>query len=117
MAQDNLEEGANYFEKAIESSPEEEIIRLDYGDAMVEKNEWTAAENIMLETIEKFPESAIACFRMAAYLYLQGKNKEASYFFEEAMMMDFEKHASVFEQFPELKDNAEIISLIHFYGQ
>ncbi len=117
MAQDNIEEGTNYFEKAIETSPEEEIIRVDYADAMADKKEWATATNIILETIEKFPGSAIACYRMAAYLYLQKKNKEASYFLEEAMLMDYEKHPSVFEQFPELKDNAELLSLIHYYDQ
>lgn len=117
MAQDNIGEGAAFFQKAIESSPEEETVRIDYADAMAEKKELEESVNIIQSALDKFSSNAALYYRMAAYLYLLSKSKEASYFFEEALMMDFEKHNSVFDQFPELKTNPDILMLIDMYAK
>jgi len=117
MAQGSIEKATYYFEKAIQSSPDEEIIRIDYADAMAEKKEYLFAEAIIIEALEKFQSSATLHFRMAAVLYLQGKSREASYFLEEGLLLDYEKNTTMLEQYPQLRENSELMALIDFYHQ
>ncbi len=108
--------GAECYEKAIESSPDEESIRMDYGDALAESGHFETASEVILKAIEDLGPGPNLYYRMAAFLFLRGKNKEGAFFLEEALTMDYDKHVHVLEQYVELKDNTEFIKLINLYS-
>jgi tetratricopeptide (TPR) repeat protein len=114
--EDMLDRGAKYYEKAIESSPEEESIRIDYADALAEKGQYEMASDVIMKGIEQIAPSAGLYYRMAAMLYIRGRNKDGAFFLEEALTMDFDKHNGMFEQYPELSENKEITTLINLYN-
>jgi tetratricopeptide (TPR) repeat protein len=114
--EDMLDRGAKYYDKAIESSPDEESIRIDYADALAEKGEYETASEVIMKGIEQIAPSAGLYYRMAALLYIQGRNKDGAFFLEEALTMDFDKHNGMLEQYPELNNNLEITTLINLYN-
>ncbi len=114
--EDMLDKGSKYYNKAIESSPEEESIRIDFADAVAEKGQYESASEIIMKGIEQIAPSPNLYYRMAAFLYIRGRNKDGAFFLEEALTMDFDKHNGMLEQYPELIENKEISTLINLYS-
>ncbi|MFW5708237.1 MAG: tetratricopeptide repeat protein [Bacteroidota bacterium] len=114
--EDMIEEGCHYYEKAIGTSPVEESLYIDYADALAEKEEYKKAEETLVTGIEEINPTHGLYYRMAAMMYLQGKNKEAAFFLEEALSMDFDKHDAMLDQYPQLRNIPEIANLINLYS-
>jgi uncharacterized protein (TIGR02996 family) len=108
--------GSSYYDKAIASSPDEESIRIDYADALAEQGEYDQAAEVIKKGIEQIAPTPAMFYRMAAFLYIKGKNKDGAFFLEEALSMDFDKHHGMFEQYPQLLENKEINTLINLYS-
>jgi uncharacterized protein (TIGR02996 family) len=111
-----LDEAATCYEKAIASNPEEETVRIDYADALAEKGLLANAADVIMNAIGQIAPSASLYYRMAAILYKSDKNKEGAFFLEEALVMDYDKHNGMLEQYPELSEHKEIQTLINLYG-
>ncbi len=114
--ENKLELAISCYEKAISTTPGEESLRIDFADALAEKEHYNNAADVIMKAIEEIAPGSNLYFRMAAMLYLQGKNKEAGFFMEEALTMDYEKHTHMLEQYPQLNDNQNIIKLINLYS-
>jgi tetratricopeptide (TPR) repeat protein len=111
-----LDEASVSYEKAIASSPSEESIRIDFADALAEKDLVSTAIEVLSNGIEHIGPTAGLYYRMAGVLYLKGRTKDGAFFLEEALTMDFDKHEALLEQYPELTENREIQNLINLYS-
>jgi len=110
------EAAAAAYEKAIASSPDEESIRMDYADALAENGFYENASEVLMKGIEEIAPSANLYYRMGALLFLRSRNKDGAFFLEEALTMDFDKHQSMLEQYPELNNNQDVLHLINLYN-
>ncbi len=113
---DELEKAGYYYEKAMESSPEDEALRLDYADGLIEKEQLEEAAEVVHEGIEKLGSLSSLYYKMAAILFMQGRNKDASFFLTEALLLNYDNHGPMLEQHPSLKDNPHVIELLNHYG-
>ncbi len=111
-----MDKAADLYHKAIATSPEEESVRIDFADGLAEREAYDAAAEVIMKAIEEIAPGPNLYYRMAALLYLQGKSKEAAFFMEEALTMDFDRHTAMLEQYPQLKNNPAINKLINFYS-
>jgi tetratricopeptide (TPR) repeat protein len=114
--EDMIDKAIFHYNKAIETSPEEESLRIDLADALAEKEQYKEASEVIMNAIEQIAPSANLYYRMAALLYLRGKSKDGAFFMEEALSMDFEKHTAMLEQYPMLIEHPGVMKLINLYG-
>ncbi len=112
-----MEQGKESYSKAVEITPEDETLRIDYAEALAEKGYFDDATDVLLKAIEHLGPLASLYYRMAAMLYLKGRSKDAEFFLEEALSTDFEKHIGFLEQFPELQNNKSVLMLIDAYSK
>jgi len=103
------------YNKVLELNPENEEIYLDFSALYYEQGEIETALEIICEGIEKQSKNALNIYRIVFYLIENGNEKEAYSLFEMGLNMDFEKHTSLFEFVPELKNNDRLIELIEMY--
>jgi len=112
-----VEKGKASYSKALELAPEDESLRIDFAEALAEKGFYENATDVLLKAIEEMGPLASLYYRMAAMLYLRGRNRDAEFFLEEALCSDFEKHKSFLEQFPELQNNLSVLKLVNLYSK
>ena len=64
------------------------------------------------EGIEELPEEAELYYRLVVYLIKTGKYKEAFTYLENALTLDFDRHALLYELMPELKKQKAVFKII-----
>lgn len=114
--EDQIGKASDLYEKAISTSPEEESVRIDFADGLAEREAYDTAADVIMKAIEEIGPGPNLYYRMSALLFLQGKNKEAAFFLEEALTMDFDRHGAMLDQYPQLKNHSEINKLINLYS-
>lgn len=113
--ENDIENASLCYEKAIDSNPDEETVRQDFSDALGEKLLYKRSCEVVMKAIEDIGPTAGFYYRMAALLYLRGRNKEGAFFLEEALSMDHEKHVLMFDLYPKLLEIQQITNLINIY--
>ena len=103
------------YQKVIESDQSNKMIWLDYSSIYNELGEYDKAINILSEGIKLFPNMAELQYRLSIYLFNKGRLKEAYVIMDKALQLDADKHTTLFEYQPELKNIPEIIDLISNY--
>ena len=73
-----------------------------------------AVESLM-EGIKYHPDNAEINYLMSAYLYSMGKKQEAITYLHRALDLDFDKHSTIYEFLPQLKDNLGLAEIIEAY--
>jgi tetratricopeptide (TPR) repeat protein len=73
------------------------------------------AIEIIEEALDKNNNSASLWFRLAGYLYKNGKVRQAYVFIEKALNMDFNRYEELVAYLPELEKEIRFIELLEIY--
>jgi tetratricopeptide (TPR) repeat protein len=111
-----LEEALTAYQRVTEIEPDNPEIWLEYSDLLSSRfGKMEEAIAILLKGIENLPAKPDLFYRLGAYYMLSGRQQQAFKTFGEALKMDFDGHAEIFEYKPELRLNADILHLIDTY--
>jgi tetratricopeptide (TPR) repeat protein len=69
----------------------------------------------MIKGIEHQPQNAEFYYRLAGYLMMKGREKEAILNFEIAVQINYDDYYLLFDFYPELADNARFNELLNIY--
>ncbi len=103
------------FRKALLINPEEKNIWLNYAEACVFEGQKQKAVKILYEAHEKLPGESSILYKVSQYLFQQGKNQEASFFLEEALIINYEAHKNLVNSYPAILNNSTFVQLIELY--
>ncbi|MFO7999285.1 MAG: tetratricopeptide repeat protein, partial [Bacteroidales bacterium] len=109
------EEAAAAYEKALELDPNDQDTWLEYADIVASDNHLEDASEIMRRGNLAIPGNASLIYHLSAYLFLAGKEREGSYYLEEALTKDFPEHAKLLEKFPRLLMLPSFMDTIELY--
>lgn len=73
------------------------------------------AVKILNTAMLQLPENALFPYHMAACLWMLGKTRESYTYLEDALVRNYSKHSYLFDFFPELKKNNDLIAIIEQY--
>jgi tetratricopeptide (TPR) repeat protein len=90
-------------------------ILLDISEVLFDSGKADVAILTTSKGIEEQPENISLYYRLAALLYLTGKEKESLVVFEQAVSLDKEGVAEFFDFDTTLKDKAEFIEILNHY--
>lgn len=113
----NVVSAITAFIKASEIEPEISEIWLDWSFIISEQGDYDKALQIIEFGIDALPEDASLYYRAVVYLIKASKYKEAFLYLENALTLDFEKHAELFEFFPELETQKAIMKIIDQFSE
>jgi tetratricopeptide (TPR) repeat protein len=68
--------------------------------------------NVLLEGFDELPDNAELYYRMTVYLIEAGKFKEAFNYLENALILDFDGHATLYEFFPQIETQKALFKII-----
>lgn len=103
--------------KASEIEPEIQEIWLDWSFIVSEQGDYERATEIIEQGMDHMPENASLIYRAVVYLIKASKYKEAFIYLENALTLDFEKHAELFEFFPELETQKALMKIIDQFSE
>ncbi|MCC7302766.1 MAG: tetratricopeptide repeat protein [Bacteroidia bacterium] len=106
------EEAEGAFKKVIDLDPENTEVWMDYADLMFEQKMDEDAIGILSEGIKHHPDNAELQYRMAACLMNLGERQEGMKFLQNGLSLDYDKHAELFEYFPQLRENSAVLEVI-----
>lgn len=102
------------YEKAVLIEPGDIETWLDYAET-VAGHKMSKATAIIKRGIKEVPDSTILVYRLAAYLFISGKEKEGLYYLEEALSANHQGHQSLLDKFPRLLLFPAILDAIERY--
>jgi tetratricopeptide (TPR) repeat protein len=103
--------------KASNIEPEISEIWLDWSFIVSEQGDFEQALAIVEQGIEHMPENASLYYRAVVYLIKASKYKEGFIYLENALTLDFERHAEMFEFFPELETQKVLMKIIDQFSE
>ena len=103
--------------RASEIEPEVAEIWLDWSYIVHEQGDFEKALEIIDLGIDALPEEASLYYRAVVYLIKASKYKEGFLYLENALTLDFEKHAELFEFFPELETQKALMKIIDQFSE
>jgi len=103
------------YERVVELEPHNAEIWLDYSAVFAEQDDMDTAVETIMKGIEKQPQNPDLFYRLAGYLAKKGRIKLACEHFEMALQMNYEAHQLLFEFYPELKSNMDLLNLVELY--
>ena len=109
------EEAEMAYKKVVELEPENPNIWLDFSGVQFEMEHCNMALETLMEGIKYHPQNAELNYRMSAYLLSLGKKQDALSYLHRALGLDFDKHTTIFEFRPSLKDNTGLTEIIESY--
>jgi tetratricopeptide (TPR) repeat protein len=110
-----MEEAKEAFKKAMETDPMHPDVWLDYSAMYADEELYGEAIDIIIQGIEKQPQNSELYFRLAGYLLKKGRTKEGLQYFENALQLSYDGYLMLFEFFPELEQNIDLLNLIEIY--
>jgi tetratricopeptide (TPR) repeat protein len=105
------------YEKASEIDPENVDMWLDWSYIYYDQGDYDRALDLIHSGIDEMPDEAELWYRAAAYCMGAGRYKEAIGFLENGLILDFDKHETLFEFFTELETQKALYKLIDQYRQ
>jgi tetratricopeptide (TPR) repeat protein len=112
---DKFDKAKDAFRKACEVEPLHPDVWLDYSAMFAEEEDFSNAITIMIKGIEHQPQNAEFYYRLAGYLMMKGREKEAILNFEIAVQINYDDYYLLFDFYPELADNARFNELLNIY--
>lgn len=77
-----------------------------------EQGDYQKAANVLLQGLDELPDEADLYYRMTVYLIEAGRFKEAFNYLENALILNFEGHATLYEFFPQLETQKALFKII-----
>ncbi|MHC1707660.1 MAG: tetratricopeptide repeat protein [Bacteroidales bacterium] len=109
------QQGIEMLEKAAVLDPFDEEIWELLAWMYSQYDKLPEAIKVLNTAMVQLPENAIFPYHLAACLWMNGQVREAYVFLEEALTRNFSKHIYLFDFFPELKQNNDLIAIIEQY--
>ncbi len=108
-------EGCSTYEKALVVDPADPETWIEYAETVADKKNMNKAVGIIRAAMEALPENTQLIYLLSAYLFLDGKQHEALYHFEEALSADFQGHNDLLEKYPQLLLHPSLLDAIERY--
>ena len=89
---------------------------INYSICVSVNDDLEKAIDVIEEALEYNKEDASLWYRLAGYLYKTGKVQQAYYYIENAMKLNFDKHAELLDFMPELTMESRFIELLGIYS-
>lgn len=105
------------YMNASDLEPEITEVWLDWSYVVYEQGNFEKALEVIDLGIDALPEEATLYYRAVVYLIKASKYKEAFLYLENALTLDFDKHAELFEFFPELETQKAIMKIIDQFSE
>ena len=100
------------YEEASLLDPYSNRVWLDWSYIYFERGETEEAIRIVKSGIESLPEESELYYRLTAYLIESGLYQEAFDHLENALVLNFENHKTLFEFFPKLETQKALFKII-----
>lgn len=110
-----LEEAASAYLRVLELGYEDFDIYLDYAKLLYEGGHYKDCERILSEGIQKHPDVSPLYYRMSGLQFELGKRQEGLLFLENALELNYEKHAELLEYIPALVNDNTVMQLIQSF--
>lgn len=111
----NLVSAEENYEKASNLMNQESDLWLNWSFLYFDQGDYNKACDTLFNGIESLPEEADLYYRAVVYLIYAGLYKEALLYLENALILDFDKHVSLFEFFQEPNSFKTIFNIIEQY--
>lgn len=103
-----------YYNKSIESGPEEETYWLTYVKFLLRRNKLERALDV-LDEADEYTVGPRLTYSRAACLFILGQKKDALEVLDDVLADDFDSHRIFFKLAPKAKLDREILSIIRYY--
>ncbi len=111
---DDYDTAIIYFRKAVDLAPDQSIYWIQYATFLIDIEAYELALDILEEAADNM-SSAELYYCEAACLFNMGVRKDALLKLSLALEKDYDLHTALFELFPSLQEDEEILDLIAFY--
>ena len=108
----NLVSSLQAYQLAAEVNPANILVWKQWSAILYEQGDYQKAFELMGNALDEFPDDPELNYISAAYLICEGNYKEALVYLENALILDFDKHAVLFEYFPDLEKQKALMKLI-----
>jgi tetratricopeptide (TPR) repeat protein len=108
----NIMSSFDAYQEASQHDPSNPGIWLDWSLIYYEQGEHEKALVIVKAGLDEVPANAEMNYRAAVYLISAAKYKEAFNFLENALILDFDKHALLFDFFPKPETQKALYKII-----
>jgi len=100
------------YEEASKLDPSDKEIWLNWSFIYYEQGDHTQAIATLLEGFGEIPDDSELFYRMTVYLIEAGRFKEAFNYLENALILDFDGHTSLFDFFPKIETQKALYKII-----
>jgi tetratricopeptide (TPR) repeat protein len=100
------------YEEASKLDLLDKEIWLNWSFIYFDQGEYEKAIDILTDGFDHIPDDAELYYRMTVYLINSGKFKEAFNYLENALILDFDGHLTLFEFFPQLETQKALYKII-----
>jgi tetratricopeptide (TPR) repeat protein len=100
------------YEEASKLDPQDKEIWLNWSFIYYEQGDYDKAVEVLAHGFDEIAADAELFYRMTVYLIEAGRFKEAFNYLENALILDFDAHASLYEFFPQLETQKALFKII-----
>src|SRR5690606_9933687 len=100
------------YEEAAKLDPADKEIWLNWSFIYYEQGDYTKAIESLLQGFQEIPDDAELFYRMTIYLIEAGQFKEAFNYLENALILNFDGHTTLFEFFPQIETQKALYKII-----
>jgi len=111
----DVEQAYEDFENAIELVPYNETGWLGYANCLFENEEFKSAQEKIESSLLILPDNAKLRYLLSGCMFRNGNYKQAQFELEKALSLDFKNYNQIFESFPDLEKNNQVMNVIEQY--
>jgi tetratricopeptide (TPR) repeat protein len=100
------------YEEASKLEPEDKEIWLNWSYIYYEQGNHEKAIETLSLGFDEIPDDAEIFYRMTVYLIEAGRFKEAFNYLENALILDFDGHTTLFDFFPKIETQKALYKII-----
>lgn len=108
----NYDQALKYYSNSVEGDPYNEALWEAYAHCMIEFGEIEKSIDLLESGLVIMPKSANLRYLLSGCMFKGGISQQGNTELQKALNMNYQEHQTMFEYFPELQGNKEIINLI-----
>ena len=113
----NVNSAEEAFQQAEILNPMDTDLYVSWSEMYLEENNFDQAISLLKSGIEELPESAILYYRLVVCFLKSGNYQKAFQYLENALLLDFEGHADLYNYFPDLEANKMLYNIINQFRE
>ena len=110
-----IKEAEIAYKKVLEIDDLDTESWLNYSQLLHKNESIYKAIEVLQKGVKLNPKNAKLCYRLSAYLFQSGSENQALSIFEKALSIDYDLHEEIFQYYPSLKDNKNLLNLLIEY--